>query len=149
MQCSKYPERAAAGVCSFSGKPYSSEELVEIDGRMYAKDHLPQVMALAREEGSKVPQQNSMVFMNAGGGASSSSSASTPDVVTGTKSKVSAGVLALLLGGLGVHKFYLGQAGMGILYLLFCWTFIPGFIALIEAISYFTMSDAVFARKYG
>ena len=34
------------------------------------------------------------------------------------KSKVAAGVLGIFLGGIGVHKFYLGKVGMGILYLL-------------------------------
>ena len=41
--------------------------------------------------------------------------------------------LALFLGGLGAHKFYLGQTGLGIVYILFCWTFIPSLIAAIEA----------------
>lgn len=43
-------------------------------------------------------------------------------------------VLALLLGGLGVHKFYAGHVGLGILYLLFCWTGVPAVIALVEFI---------------
>lgn len=64
------------------------------------------------------------------------------------KSKSTAGILALFLGGLGVHKFYLNRAGQGLLYLVFCWTFIPAFIAFIEAIIYFTMSDADFNTKY-
>ena len=34
-------------------------------------------------------------------------------------------LLALLLGGLGVHHFYLGWWLAGLIYLLFCWTFIP------------------------
>ena len=42
------------------------------------------------------------------------------------KSKITAGVLGILLGGLGVHKFYMGKIGMGIIYLVFCWTWIPG-----------------------
>lgn len=68
---------------------------------------------------------------------------------SGSKSRVAAIVLALLLGGLGIHKFYLGRIAAGILYLLFCWTFIPGIIAFIEAIVYLTMSDEAFAEKYG
>lgn len=43
-------------------------------------------------------------------------------------------VLAFFLGGIGIHKFYAGKIGTGILYILFCWTFIPGFIAFIEFI---------------
>lgn len=65
------------------------------------------------------------------------------------RSRVSAAVFALLLGGLGAHKFYLGQAGQGLLYLLFCWTFIPAIIALIEGITYLTLSDEAFAARYG
>ena len=42
-------------------------------------------------------------------------------------------ILALLLGGVGGHKFYLGQTFLGILYLLFSWTTIPSWIALFEA----------------
>ncbi|HEX2573335.1 MAG TPA: TM2 domain-containing protein, partial [Polyangia bacterium] len=41
------------------------------------------------------------------------------------KDKNTAAILAFTLGGIGVHRFYLGQTGMGIVYLLFCWTFIP------------------------
>jgi TM2 domain-containing membrane protein YozV len=64
------------------------------------------------------------------------------------KNKIAAGVLAILLGGLGVHKFYLGQIGMGILYILFCWTSIPSIIGLIEGIIYLTSTDEQFYTKY-
>ena len=67
----------------------------------------------------------------------------------GSKSKTTAGLFALLLGGIGIHKFYLGRPVQGILYILFCWTFIPAIIALIEDIIYLTMSDEKFAQKYG
>ena len=48
--------------------------------------------------------------------------------------KVTYVLLALFLGGLGIHNFYAGKTGLGILYLVFCWTFIPAVAALIQAI---------------
>lgn len=65
------------------------------------------------------------------------------------KSRIAAAILAFFLGGLGIHKFYLGQTGKGILYLLFCWTFIPAIIAFVEFILLLVMSDEEFNRKYG
>ncbi len=67
-----------------------------------------------------------------------------PDI----KSKSTAIIFAFFLGGFGVHKFYLRQSGLGVLYLLFCWTYIPGFIAFIEAIILLAMSDQEFNLKY-
>lgn len=64
------------------------------------------------------------------------------------KSKTTAGVLAILIGGIGAHKFYLGKTGMGILYLIFCWTYIPAVIGFIEGIIYLTKSDAAFHRDH-
>lgn len=64
------------------------------------------------------------------------------------KNKTTAGLLGIFLGGLGAHKFYLGKTGMGILYLVFCWTYIPGIIGLVEGIIYLTKSDADFHRDH-
>lgn len=65
------------------------------------------------------------------------------------RSKLAAGLFGIFLGGIGVHKFYLGEVGWGIVYLIFCWTFIPAVIGLIEGIIYLTMTDQAFAQKYG
>lgn len=43
-------------------------------------------------------------------------------------------VLALFLGSFGIHKFYARKTGVGILYLIFCWTGIPQILAIIGAI---------------
>lgn len=48
--------------------------------------------------------------------------------------KVVAGVLALLFGGLGLHKFYLGRMKQGIVFLLLFWTGIPALIGFVEGI---------------
>ena len=63
------------------------------------------------------------------------------------RSKVAAGLLALFLGGFGIHKFYLGKPGLGILYLIFCWTYIPSIISFVEAIIYLTSGDIDFQLK--
>ena len=65
------------------------------------------------------------------------------------KSKLAAALFALLLGCLGIHKFYLGQIKWGILYLLFCWTFIPAIVGFIEGIILLVMSEQDFNDKYG
>ncbi len=41
-------------------------------------------------------------------------------------------LFALLFGGLGLHRFYLGETGWGIVYLFFCWTGIPTLVGFIE-----------------
>ncbi len=64
------------------------------------------------------------------------------------RTKTAAILWALFLGGAGAHKFYLGQTGMGILYLLFCWTGIPMIIALIEVVALVLMREEDFNRKY-
>ncbi len=64
------------------------------------------------------------------------------------KNKYVAGILAILLGDLGIHKFYLGRIGSGILYLLFCWTGIPAIIGLIEGIIYLCTDEEKFQVKY-
>lgn len=65
-----------------------------------------------------------------------------------SKSKATAAILAIFLGGLGAHHFYLGKTGLGMLYLIFFWTWIPAMIGLIEGIMYLCMSDESFNQKY-
>ena len=100
-------------------------------------------VALRRaEEALRASERGSNVYMNAAVSAG-------PQYHRAVKSKSTAIILALLLGGIGAHKFYLDRSGQGILYLLFCWTFIPSLIAFVEAIVYATTSDETFHAKYG
>ena len=75
----------------------------------------------------------------------------------GQKSKIAAGLLAILLGSLGVHKFYLGYTSTGVIMLLvsifgaFAFGLGPivmGVISLVEGIIYLTKSDADFYETY-
>jgi len=64
------------------------------------------------------------------------------------KSKGLAGFLAIFFGGIGIHKFYLGKVFQGILYLVFCWTYIPVIISFIEGIIYLLSSEHNFSVKH-
>lgn len=59
-----------------------------------------------------------------------------------------AGLLAFFLGGFGIHKFYQGKPGQGILYLLFCWTFIPAIISFFEALILWFSTEEAYAAKF-
>lgn len=54
--------------------------------------------------------------------------------------KIAYCLLAFFVGGLGIHKFYARKYVKGVLYLVFCWTFIPAIIAFIEFIIALTKS---------
>lgn len=64
------------------------------------------------------------------------------------KDKNVAAILALFMGGVGVHKFYLGRIGAGVLYLLFSLTFIPALLGLIDFFVLALMDKDEFDRRY-
>ncbi len=67
------------------------------------------------------------------------------------KDKNVAGILALIFGIFGVHRFYLGQTGLGILYILmFIFTVgtVPFLLGILDAILFFVMNKDTFDDKY-
>ncbi|WP_136466876.1 TM2 domain-containing protein [Flagellimonas onchidii] len=80
----------------------------------------------------------------------------------GDNKKILAGILAIILGGLGIHKFMLGYNKEGFIllgvsivsYILVCvgigllFVWIPSIIGLIEGIIYLTKSDEEFYNTY-
>ena len=74
---------------------------------------------------------------------------SSNTTVKGQKSKFIAGILAILLGSLGIHNFYLGYNSKGIKQLLL-WVFFLGFISfiwgIVDAVKIFTGKTAFDAK---
>ena len=74
------------------------------------------------------------------------------DYQTFVAKKVPAGLVALLMGTLGIHKFMLGLTTAGIVTLLLFFLLVPipvlSVIALVEGITYLTKSDAKFYDDY-
>ena len=56
--------------------------------------------------------------------------------------------LSIMLGGIGIQKFYLGQTKRGILHVLFFWTFIPTILCIIDLLKFTFMTEEEFDEKY-
>ncbi len=57
-------------------------------------------------------------------------------------------LFCFLLGGGGGHKFYLGEYFLGLVYLIFCWTFIPALISIVDLVNLILISPEDFNSKY-
>ena len=72
------------------------------------------------------------------------------DKPPGAEKKIVAGILGILLGGLGIHKFYLGYTKEGIIQIVItvCTCGFGSILGLIEGIIYLTKSDEDFVATY-
>jgi TM2 domain-containing membrane protein YozV len=105
-------------------------------------------------EGLIVPQRNSRSFSQTAKQAHDYArklfepGANEPSDVN----RVAVGVLAILLGCLGIHKFILGRTGQGAIMLLATCTFLlapaMAMVGLVEGIIYLTRTDEDFHRIY-
>ena len=130
------PVEPGASVCKSCGQPFTQQPgqqqyAQQQPGQPYAQQQ-PGPQYAQQQPGPQYVQQQPVYYV---------------DPTWPVRSKVAAGVLGILLGDLGIHKFYLGKIGLGILYLCFCWTGIPGVIGLIEGILYLCSNDAEFQMK--
>lgn len=64
------------------------------------------------------------------------------------KNKTTAGILAILLGGLGIHKFYLGNTKGGIIYIILelC-CLIGSILGVIDGIIYLMDTEEKFQER--
>lgn len=113
MNCKKHPEKAAEGTCVYCGKSFCADCLVDVDGRNYCRDHVSKAMNAQTPAYSA----NSMPTINI---VNTNTATATASGGIGYihKKKITALLLCFFLGFLGVHRFYVGKSGTGILYLL-------------------------------
>lgn len=74
----------------------------------------------------------------------------TPPPIPEESKRVLAGVMGILIGGLGIHRFVLGDTTGGILRIVITLVTcgLGSLIGLIEGIIYLTKSDAEFVQVY-
>lgn len=134
------PIDPTATECEYCGEKLSVRQAAQ---QLQPQSQQPQAVYVQQPQTVYVQQQQPVNYQ----GMQQPVYASEANAGWPVKSKVTAGVLALVLGGFGVHKFYLGKIGMGILYLVFCWTYIPALVSFVEGIIYLCSSDENFSRK--
>lgn len=130
MNCTKHPEKEAQGNCVYCGKSYCADCLVDVDGRNYCRDHVSKAMNAP----TPVNSASGMPTINIVNTNTSTANASGGYGGFGYihKSKNTTLLLCFFLGVFGVHRFYVGKSGSGILYLLTMGLF--GFGALFDFI---------------
>jgi TM2 domain-containing membrane protein YozV len=116
MKCVNHPDKDIAGACVYCGKLFCSECLIEVNGKMFCKNDIGNVVKEAKEQAAtsvaipaiNINNVNTNQNTNYNGGM-----AAYP-----YKSKIVAALICFFLGVFGIHRFYVGKYGTGILWLL-------------------------------
>ena len=118
MKCTNHPEREADGMCAYCGKPFCSECLVEVKGRMYCKQDLGNVLDEAKQQASgTTPTIN---ITNSNESTNTNVNANLVGTLPPRKSKLVALILCIIgfFGFAGLHRMYVGKVGSGVLHFL-------------------------------
>ena len=105
---------------------------------------MPVAQQSAQQPQPAQPQQPTIIINNTNTNTNTNTSPSGIDAMTSPKSRWVALALCFFLGGLGVHRFYVGKIGTGILYLCTAGLFGIGWI-----IDFFSILFGHFRDKYG
>ena len=121
MVCTIHPNRQASSTCEICGQPYCEECLVEVNGKFYCKEHVSILINSIPSHG-----QNPYGYNN-GYNQSYYNAPPNVNVYNGYynmgpghynyKNRVLALILCIFFGMGGIHRFYVGKIGTGILYL--------------------------------
>ena len=137
MNSTNHPEKEAAGTCVYCGKLFCSDCLVEIGGKNYCREHVNNAVsaqAASTQQPNIIINNSNNNVNNNGAGFNSIS----------PKSRLVSLLLCLFLGWLGVHRFYVGKIGTGII-----WLFTLGFFGFGALIDFVIILIGSFRDKNG
>ena len=111
MNCEKHKDVEAMGVCAYCGKFFCCDCLIDVNGKNYCKDDVGKAFDEAKTNNNGQPS------ININNVSTATATASSGFLDFPRKSKIVSLILCLFLGCLGIHRFYVGKAGTGVLYL--------------------------------
>ena len=133
MVCTNHPQMEATGFCVYCGKPFCSDCLVEVKGRLYCKADIGNVIDEARNSTASHASPINIVNTNTNAYGFAPS-----------KSRIVAFLLCLFMGCMGIHRFYVGKIGSGLLYFFTC-----GFFGIGWFFDLLLILFGVFRDNYG
>ena len=143
MNCTNHPEKEAQGMCAYCGKPFCSECLVEVKGRMYCKADLGNVLDEAKQSSASQPTIN---ITNTNNNENVNTNANVGLGLPPRKSKTVALIMCILgfFGVAGIHRMYVGKVGSGVLHFL-----TAGFCGIGTIIDLIAILSGGFRDSYG
>ncbi len=147
MNCTNHPDREASGMCTYCGKPFCSECLVEVKGKMYCKADLANVLDEAKQSANAggTPTIN-ITNSNESTNTVQNVNAGFPYGALPPKSKTVALILCILgfFGLAGLHRMYVGKVGSGVFHL-----FTYGICVLGTIVDLISILSGGFRDSYG
>ncbi len=128
--------------CPNCGEPRLGKYCAYCGYQFFAEIEVPVPMKSASSESGK--QSEDPDLKKSGIAVPSSTTLGTSRSIN----RITAGLLALLLGTIGAQKFYMGKRGAGIACIIFCWTLVPTIVGICEGVLFLTATDQEFRERY-
>ena len=143
MKCVNHPEIDAQGACVYCGKLFCKDCLVEANGKMYCKADIGNVLKEAQEEAAAAKAATPVINVN---NVNTNVNTNTLNAAAAYpyKKKITALLLCFFFGWAGVHRFYVGKVGTGLL-----WLFTLGFGGFGSLIDFILILVGSFRDKAG